>query len=39
MTELPSLSLLGVPGGGHNFFERAILWAGPLSQIRLSYFG
>ena len=28
MTQLPSL--IGVPGGGHNFFERAVLFAGQL---------
>jgi high affinity sulfate transporter 1 len=32
MTQLPSL--LGVPGGGHNFFERAVLLAGQLGQTR-----
>ena len=31
MTQLPSL--LGVAGGGHNFFERAMLLAGQLGQI------
>jgi high affinity sulfate transporter 1 len=31
MTQLPSLA--GVAGGGHNFFERAILFAGQLGQI------
>src|SRR5712675_2711229 len=31
MTQLPSL--FGVPGGGHNFFDRAILLAGQLSQM------
>ena len=30
MTQLPSL--LGVSGGGHNFFERAVLLAGQLGQ-------
>jgi high affinity sulfate transporter 1 len=30
MTQLPSL--FGVPGGGHNFFERAILFIGQLGQ-------
>jgi len=30
MTQLPSL--LGVPGGGHNFFERAVLIVGQLGQ-------
>ena len=34
MTQLPSL--LGVAGGGHNFFERALLLAGQLGQIQLS---
>jgi MFS superfamily sulfate permease-like transporter len=33
MTQLPSL--LGVAGGGHNFFERAVLLAGQLGQIHL----
>jgi sulfate permease, SulP family len=32
MTQLPSL--FGVAGGGHNFFERAVLLAGQLGQIR-----
>jgi high affinity sulfate transporter 1 len=32
MTQLPSL--FGVPGGGHNFFERAVLLAGQLDQMR-----
>jgi high affinity sulfate transporter 1 len=32
MTQLPSL--LGVPGGGHNFFERMELLAGQLGQIQ-----
>jgi len=32
MTQLPSL--LGVAGGGHNFFERAWLLAGQLGQMR-----
>jgi len=31
MTQLPSL--LGVAGGGHNFFERMVLLAGELGQI------
>src|SRR5208283_5946434 len=31
MTQLPSL--FGVTGGGHNFFERAFLFAGQLSQM------
>ena len=33
MSQLPSL--LGVAGGGHNFFERAIKLAGQLGQIHL----
>jgi len=33
MTQLPAL--FGVPGGGHNFFERAILFAGQLGQTNL----
>jgi SulP family sulfate permease len=33
MTQLPSL--LGVGGGGHNFFERAMVLAGQLGQINL----
>ena len=32
MTQLPSL--LGVAGGGHNFFERAVLLAGQLGQTQ-----
>jgi high affinity sulfate transporter 1 len=32
MTQLPSL--LGVSGGGHNFFERAVLLLGELGQIQ-----
>ena len=32
MTQLPSL--LGVKGGGHNFFERAFLLAGQLGQVQ-----
>jgi len=32
MTQLPSL--FGVPGGGHNFFERMFLLAGQLGQIQ-----
>ncbi len=32
MTQLPSL--FGAPGGGHNFLERAVLFAGQLGQIR-----
>ena len=31
MTQIPSL--LGVPGGGHNFFERLVLLFGQLGQI------
>jgi sulfate permease, SulP family len=31
MTQLPSL--FGVAGGGHNFFERAVLFAGQLGQM------
>jgi SulP family sulfate permease len=31
MTQLPSL--FGVPGGGHNFFERAWLFGGQLGQV------
>jgi SulP family sulfate permease len=31
MTQLPSL--FGVPGGGHNFFERAVLLVAQLGQI------
>jgi sulfate permease, SulP family len=33
MTQLPSL--LGVAGGGHNFFERAVLLIGELGQTNL----
>ena len=33
MTQLPSL--FGIAGGGHNFFERAVMWAGQLGQTRL----
>jgi high affinity sulfate transporter 1 len=33
MTQLPSL--FGVAGGGHNFFERAILLAGQFGQMHL----
>src|SRR5438132_13590400 len=36
MTQMPSL--LGVPGGGHNFFERAALLAGQLGQINYLVF-
>src|SRR6516162_2769012 len=32
MTQLPSL--FGVAGGGHNFFERAVLLAGQLGQMQ-----
>jgi high affinity sulfate transporter 1 len=32
MTQLPSL--FGVAGGGHNFFERAVLLVGQLGQMR-----
>ncbi|MGC2320244.1 MAG: SulP family inorganic anion transporter [Bradyrhizobium sp.] len=32
MTQLPSL--LGVKGGGHNFFERAFVLAGQLGQVQ-----
>jgi SulP family sulfate permease len=37
MTQLPSL--LGVPGGGHNFFERAVLLAGQLGHIQYLVLG
>lgn len=33
MTQLPSL--LGVPGGGHNFFERTVLLLGELDQTNI----
>src|SRR5712671_2332106 len=33
MTQLPSL--LGVGGGGHNFFERAVVLSGQIGQINL----
>lgn len=33
MTQLPSL--FGVSGGGHNFFERAMIFAGQLGQIQI----
>src|SRR5260221_5756463 len=33
MTQLPSL--FGVNGGGHNFFERALLFAGNLGETRI----
>jgi SulP family sulfate permease len=36
MTQLPSL--LGVTGGGHNFFERAVLVAAQLGQMNLFVF-
>ena len=36
MTQVPSL--LGVPGGGHNFFERTVLLAGQLDQINYLVF-
>ena len=36
MTQLPSL--LGVTGGGHNFFERAVLLAAQLGQMNLFVF-
>src|SRR5262245_38729246 len=32
MTQLPSL--FGVPGGGNNFFERAVLLVGQLGQVK-----
>ena len=32
MTQLPSL--IGVPGGGHNFFERAVLLIGQLPHLQ-----
>src|SRR5215467_9124458 len=32
MTQLPSL--VGVSGGGHNFFERAVLFVGQLGQMQ-----
>src|SRR5262249_56345160 len=32
MTQMPSL--LGVTGGGHNFFERTVLLAGPLGGVK-----
>jgi SulP family sulfate permease len=37
MTQLPSL--FGVAGGGHNFFERAVLLAGQLGQAKLLVLG
>jgi sulfate permease, SulP family len=33
MTQLPSL--FGVPGGGHNFFDRAVSFAGQLGQTHV----
>lgn len=33
MTQLPSL--FGVPGGGHNFFERVVIFVGQLGQTNL----
>src|SRR4029450_3487761 len=36
MAQMPSL--LGVPGGGHNFFERTALLAGQLGQINYLVF-
>ena len=36
MTQLPSL--IGVTGGGHNFFERAVLLAGQFCQINYLVF-
>jgi MFS superfamily sulfate permease-like transporter len=33
MTQLPNL--FGVPSGGHNFFERAVLFVGQLGQMHL----
>jgi SulP family sulfate permease len=36
MTQLPSL--VGVAGGGHNFFERVFLFAGQVGQMRLIVF-
>ncbi len=33
MTQIPSL--IGVPGGGHNFFERAVLLASQLTQTNM----
>jgi sulfate permease, SulP family len=37
MTQLPSL--LGVSGGGHNFFERAMLLSGELGDVRFPVLG
>jgi SulP family sulfate permease len=37
MTQLPSL--FGVSGGGHNFFERAVLLAGQLGQVNFVVLG
>ena len=31
MTQLPSL--FGIAGGGHNFFERAVVWVCQLARI------
>jgi sulfate permease, SulP family len=36
MTQMPSL--LGVAGGGHNFFERTVLLAGQLGQVHALVF-
>src|SRR5262249_54629199 len=36
MTQLPSL--FGIAGGGHNFFERAAVWAGQLGQTNFVVF-
>ena len=33
MTQLPGL--FGVSGGGHNFFERAVIFAGQLGQVQV----
>ena len=35
MTQLPSL--FGIAGGGHNFFERAVVWAANLAKQTSSY--
>jgi high affinity sulfate transporter 1 len=37
MTQLPSL--FGVAGGGHNFFERALTFAGQLTEVKYPVFG
>jgi sulfate permease, SulP family len=37
MTQLPSL--IGVAGGGHNFFERAVVPVGHFGEIRLLVLG